>query len=190
MLFRSSSYSFKDFLSEIPKTWKHGSLFGGMIAIVAFIYSVTLPYYFSLGNIIGFGLAMLLFWVGIILALSLQWFLPIRSQLDDNFLKCLKKSFIVFFDNSLFSVFIFFYSIVLFALSLFLVMLVPGFTGVILAQNEAFRLRMYKYDWMEENPEMDPREARKSIPWEDLLLEDEETVGHRSFKSFIFPWKD
>lgn len=185
-----SSFSFRDFISEIGKVWKHGALFGALIAVVSFIFSITLPYYFSLGNIIGFALAMLLFWVGIILVLALQWFLPIRTQLEENFLKCIKKSFIIFFDNSLFSVFMLLYSTVLFVLSLFLVFLVPGFTGILLAHNEAFRLRMYKYDWLEKNPDMDPIEARKSVPWDELLLDDEETVGHRSFKSFIFPWRD
>ncbi|HKL86301.1 MAG TPA: hypothetical protein VJ861_08225 [Treponemataceae bacterium] len=184
------SFTFRDFISEIGKIWKHGALFGALIAVLAFVFSVTLPYYLSLGNMIGFALAMLLFWVGIILLLSLQWFLPIRSQLDDNFMKCIKKSFIIFFDNSLFSIFMLIYSLVLFVLSLFLVMLVPGFTGILLAHNEAFRLRMYKYDWMEKNTDLDPVKARKSIPWEELLEDDEDTVGHRSFKSFIFPWKD
>lgn len=184
------SFSFRDFITEMGKVWKHGALFGAMLAGIVFIFSVTLPYYFRLGNIIGLALAMLLFWVGIILVLSLQWFMPIRSQLEDNFFKCLKKSFIIFFDNSLFSVFMFLYSTVLFVLSLFLVLLVPGLTGILLAHNEAFRLRLYKYDWLEKNPDMDPIKARKAVPWDELLLEDEDTVGHRSFKSFIFPWRD
>ena len=49
---------------------------------------------------------------------------------------------------------------------------------------------MYKYDWLEKNPGLDAKTARKSIPWDDLLSDDEDIVGDRSLKSFIFPWKD
>ena len=193
MLARIASYrsfGWKDFLEAIRLTWKHGALFSLLAVGIALLFFVTTPYYFGIGNMVGFALGMLLFWLAIIILLSLQWFLPIRSQLDDNFVKCLKKSFIVFFDNPGFSLFMFFYSLVLLGLSLVCVMLLPGITGIMLAQNEAFRLRLYKYDWMEKHPELDARIARKSIPWEELIADDVETVGYRSFKSFIFPWKD
>ena len=84
----------------------------------------------------------------------------------------------------------FFHSLVLIAISVVLVLLMPGFAWVILSQNESFRLRMYKYDWLEKHPELEFKVARKSVPWGELIAEDYETVGHRSFKSFIFPWKD
>jgi len=184
------SFSFRDLFGAMKDTWKHGMLFALVVVLGCFVFSVTLPYYFGLGNPFGFALAVLMFWVAVVAVLSLQWFLPIRSQLDTNFVKCLKKSFIIFFDNPGFSLFMFVYSTILLVLSLVFVMLVPGIAGLILAHNEAFRLRLYKYDWLEKNPELDPRTARKSVPWDELLADDEETVGHRSFKSFIFPWKD
>ena len=83
----------------------------------------------------------------------------------------------------------FFYSAVVLLLSCVIVLIVPGFAGVILAQNDAFRLRMYKYDWIEKNPDLDFKTARKSVPWAELLAEDEEIVGPRTFRSFFFPWK-
>lgn len=184
------SFSFRDLFAAIKDTWKHGALFALLVAAACFVFSVTLPYYFGLGNPFGFALAVLMFWVAVIGVLSLQWFLSIRSQLDHNFVKCLKKSFIIFFDNPGFSLFMFVYSFILLLLSLVFVMLVPGISGIILAHNEALRLRLYKYDWLEKNPDLDPKTARKSVPWGELLAEDEETVGHRSFRSFIFPWKD
>jgi hypothetical protein len=107
-----------------------------------------------------------------------------------GFLKSFRKCFLIFFDNPGFSVFMFFNNAAMIVLSVFLVLLMPGFAWVILSQNEAFRLRLYKYDWLEKHPELDFRTARKSIPWGELISEDYETVGHRSFKSFFFPWKD
>jgi hypothetical protein len=193
MMARIADYksgSFRELLSAMQETWKHGALFALVVVVAVFVFSVTVPYYLGLGSVIGFALAILMFWVAVIVILSFQWLLPIRSQLDKNFLKCIKKSFIIFFDNPGFSIFMFFYSFVLLALSLLLVFLMPGVSGLILAQNEALRLRLYKYDWLEKHPELDIKTARKAIPWEEILAEDEETVGYRSFKSFIFPWKD
>ena len=62
--------------------------------------------------------------------------------------------------------------------------------GVLLAQNEAFRLLMHKYDWIEKHPELEYRVARKAVPWAELLANERETLGDRSLLHFIFPWKD
>lgn len=187
---RYKSFSIKDFIGSFKEVLKHGVLFGVLILGIGLTSFITLPYYFSIGNTVGFGITMLLFWILVIVALSLQWFFPIRSQLDTNFKKCIKKSFIIFFDNPGFSLFMGIYALILLIISVFAIFLVPGFTGINLAYNNAFRLRMYKYDWLEEQPEEDFKKVRKSIPWDELLAEDDDIVGHRSFRSFIFPWKD
>ncbi len=183
-------FSFKEYGRALKATWLHGALFAGLVAAGLLVVSVGLSYYLALGGPLGFGCAMLLFWVALLCVLSLQWFLPVRSQLETGFVKSLKKCFIIFFDNPGFSLFLFFYSLVQLALSLLVVMILPSFAGVALAQNEAFRLRMYKYDWLEKHPELDYATARRQIPWDELIADDYETVGNRSFKSFIFPWMD
>lgn len=184
------SFSLKDFVGAVRATWKHGILYGLFLTLIGFILATTFPYYLGFGNLFGFAIAAILFWTAIVVILSLQWFLPIRSQLETNFFKCIKKSFIIFFDNPGFSIFMFLYSFVLTALSTVMIFLIPGLTGILLAYNDAFKLRMYKYDWLEKHTDLDFKAARKSIPWSELLAEDDETVGHRSIKSFIFPWKD
>ena len=184
------AFKLKDFFLSVKTSWLPGILLSFVTGFGILVFSVTIPYYLHLGNVFGVVLALLMFWFAVICILSMQWFLPIRSQLEKNFWKCLKKSFIIFFDNPGFSIFMLFYSIVLLALSSLLVLFIPGIAGLILAQNEAFRLRMYKYDWIEKHPELDYAVARKSIPWEELIAEDRETVGQRSFLSFIFPWHD
>ena len=50
--------------------------------------------------------------------------------------------------------------------------------------------RLYKYDYLEEHPELTTKKERRHIPWEELIYEDRETLGPRKLKSFIFPWKD
>lgn len=184
------SFALKDVIAAFRRNIAHGILFALLIAGAIVVGAVAIPYYLKLGSILGFGLAVLMFWVAVAFVLSLQWFLPIHSQLEPKFGKALKKCMIIFFDNPGFSLFMFLYTLAVGALSMVLVFLLPGFAGLVLAHNEAFRLRMYKYDWLEKHPELDPIKARKAVPWGELLAEDEETVGTRSFRSFIFPWKD
>jgi hypothetical protein len=63
-------------------------------------------------------------------------------------------------------------------------MLLPGPGGLLLFLDEALRIRLLKYDWLEANP------GRKKIPWNTLLEDDREKTGSRSIKGLIFPWKD
>ena len=165
-------------------------LFALVLTLLVVLAVVAIPFYLRVGNLFGIFLAALVFWMLCLCVLALQWFMPLRSQLHGGFRKTLKKRFIIFFDNAGFSVFMFFYTLILAVLSVFLAFLVPGFAGIALAQNNAFRLRLYKYDWLEQHTDLTPKEARKHIPWGELIAEDRETLGPRSFKSFIFPWKD
>jgi hypothetical protein len=54
----------------------------------------------------------------------------------------------------------------------------------------ALRLRLYKYDYLEAHPEIKTAKERRIIPWDELIQEDKDALGPRSFKSFIFPWKE
>ena len=187
------SWTFRELVGAARETWMHGALFGLIVFLGLALCALVIPWYLGLGNGTGMVLAILMFWVAVVGVLSLQWFLPIRSQLETGFVKCLKKSFIIFLDNPGFSVFMLFYSLALGALSVVCVLLVPGAAGLTLAHNEAFRLRLRKYDWLETlnlTSAADIAAARKTVPWDELLAEDRETTGHRSLKSFIFPWKD
>ena len=92
----------------------------------------------------------------------------------------------MFFDNPGFSIFLFLHCAVTFVVSFFLAFLLPGFAGIALTQDVALRLRLYKYDWLEVNPEA----KRRDVPWEALLKEDQELVGKRTLKGMFFPWKE
>ena len=183
------SFTFMDLLKAVRGTWLHGLFYALLCGGIFLVFTITMPYYAKMGSLFGFVLAVMIFWIAVITVLAIQWFLPIRSQLEKNFLKAIKKCFIIFFDNPGFSLFMFFYTVIVLLLSCVMVLIVPGFAGTILAHNDAFRLRMYKYDWIEKNPALDFKTARKTIPWEELLAEDDEIVGKRTLRSFFFPWK-
>lgn len=182
--------SFKDYFLAFKNLslWKDGILFGLLTSAIVLLTILGIPFYLRQGGMLGVFLAALLFWLLLVCILSLQWFLPIRALMGNNFLKCLKKSFIIFFDNPGFSLCVFIYTLLLTALSVFMFFILPGFSGLLLAQTNALRLRLYKYDWYEQHPELSPQE-RKHIPWDELIAEDHDTLGPRSLKSFIFPWK-
>ena len=70
--------------------------------------------------------------------------------------------------------------------------LAPGMCGLIFARANAFRLILKKYDYIDdiqkEDSSVDVRKVK--IPWKQILEEDNEIVGKRTFKNFFMPWKE
>ncbi|HUW41935.1 MAG TPA: hypothetical protein VMV90_13085 [Rectinemataceae bacterium] len=163
-----------------------GLQLGAILSVLWLLVSIGLPFYLSHGGLAGALAAGVLFWFGLTALLSLQYYLPLRSRLGGGFVKNIRKSFVLFFDNPLFSVFLALYNAVSLALSGFLAFLIPGLAGIALALDEAVRLRLYKYDWLERNPGA----RRRAVPWDELVAEDSELVGKRTLKGMIFPWKE
>jgi hypothetical protein len=141
--------------------------------------------------LIGIFFAAIVFWTAAVGVLAFQFFFAIRSRLDSKLPKAIKKCFIFFFDNPGFCIFSFFHNLVLLGLSVILIFLFPGPAGILLYLDEALRLRLLKYDWIEENAATNPDAAkRRRIPWDALLIDERERTGTRSLRNFIFPWKD
>lgn len=179
-----------DYFGALSGVVKDGILFGILIGASVVLISIGVPFYFSQGTLLGIFLGSLMLWVAVFELLSLQWFLAIRSLMHNNFRKCLKKCMLIFFDNTGFSVFMAVHNLVLAVFSVLLIGLMPSFTGITLAQINALRLRLYKYDYLESHSDLKTKAERKFIPWNELIEKDKETLGPRTFKSFIFPWKD
>lgn len=177
---------FKDFFSGFRKTAVRSALFGLVSSILFGLFLLCLGYYGARGDILG-SLAMgLVFWGGLFAFVSLQWFNAIMVRLDGRFLKILRKCFLVAIDNLGFSVFFALWSLLLGALTVATAGFIPGAGGMQLASCDALRLRLRKYDWLEQNPGA----KRNKVPWKELMVEEDELVGPRSLRSMIFPWKD
>ncbi len=187
------SVPIRDVFLNFKNVWKNALSFGVVICFVLFTCFIGLPFYFQMytqnNGFIYLIFVALIFWILLITLFALQWFMPLQTQLGGGLKKNIKKCYILFFDNIGFTIFMGIYTLIIFIMSAFLAFLAPGITGVVLAHNNALRLRMYKYDWFEEHPELSPKEARKQIPWDELIANDKETIGPRDIKSFIFPWK-
>lgn len=193
--FNSPRYA--DFFKSIFTSFKDGILIGVFIGIVTSIGFVSIPFYLSMwkkpdgtnGSFIWFLFIILIFWFLVITFFALQWYMPIRVNMKNGFFKSIKKSYLLFLDNMGFSFVLAFLNFLNMLLTLVTFGLYPGMTGVIITNMNAFRMRMYKYDWLEVNPGLSIEE-RKNVPWDDLLVKDKKTLGPRPLKSFIFPWKE
>jgi len=89
-------------------------------------------------------------------------------------------------DNTGLAIFMVINNIIALVLSVFFAFMFPGPVGILLYLDEALRLRLLKYDYLEANPGVN----RRKIPWDALLIEERERTGTRTFRNFIFPWKD
>jgi hypothetical protein len=184
-----SSFGFGDFFHNLKLVWPSGLVMGAMIFALWFLITLIIPFYLEINSLFGLFLAAVVFWTTVVAVLSFQFFFAVRSRLDAKLTKVIKKSFIFFFDNPGFCLFSFIHNAVLLALSVLLAFLFPGPAGILLYLDEALRLRLLKYDWLEANPAEGPVKRRK-IPWDALLIEEREKTGTRTLKSFIVPWKD
>ena len=179
-------FGFADFFSNIKTGWPLGLIAGALVFLCYLLVTVVMRFYLSMNSLVGLLLAAVIFWTLVVAILSFQFFFTVRSRLDTKISKVIRKCFIFFFDNPGFCVFTFIHNLAMLVISLFLAFLFPGPAGILLFLDEGLRLRLLKYDWLEENPEAD----RKKIPWDALLIDERERTGTRSLKSFIFPWKD
>ncbi|GHU16281.1 hypothetical protein FACS1894163_05350 [Spirochaetia bacterium] len=188
------AFGFGDLPGCLKQGWPSGILVGIAVFVVYLLATMIIPFYLGIASLFGLLLAAVIFWTMAVCVISLQFFFAIRARLDTKLSKVFKKCFVFFFDNPGFCVFSFIHNLVLLALSGLLAFLFPGPAGILLYLDEALRLRLLKYDWLEENPPIAAEGASKpkrpQIPWDALLIDDRDRTGTRSFKSFIFPWKD
>jgi hypothetical protein len=183
-------FGFSDFLANLKEGWKTGLALGITGFVLFVIAKNSIPFYLQMHSIFGLFLAALIFWTIVTAICSLQFFFAIRARLDTKLVKIFKKSLLVFFDNPGFAIYSLLHTIVLLILSAALALLLPGPAGVLLFLDEALRLRLLKYDWLEANPDETDSKRRRKIPWDEILIDEREKTGTRSFRSFIFPWKD
>jgi hypothetical protein len=142
-----------------------------------------------MGGVLGAAGAGLVFWVLLFWLGSTQFFFPLLCQMGGGTLKNIKKGFIILLDNPGFSLFTMAGTIFITAVSIFTAFLIPGLSNALLFQHEAMKLRLLKYDYLEETRET-AGPGKIVIPWDTLLSEDRENVGPRTLKGMIFPWKD
>ena len=180
------SFGFGDFFKNVKSAWPAGLTMGFLVFVIFSMVAIVIPFYMSINSPLGLVLAAFVFWTMVFALLSFQFYFAVRARLGTNLLKVFRKCLIIFFDNTGLAVFSLLHNIIALILSALLAFLFPGPCGILLFLDEALRLRILKYDWLEANPDAN----RRKIPWDALLIDEREKTGTRSFKNFIFPWKD
>lgn len=183
-----------DYFKNIGWAFKETAGLGLVIACIVMSFIVGIPVYlyqyFHLGQMYGLILAGILFCFLVTMLLALQWFVALKVNFGFDFKKTFSKCFVILFDNFGFSVFMAFYSAVFFALSCLLLFFMPGLCGINLGYINALKLRLYKYDWLDQHKDLKNAKDRKNVPWDALLKEDKDILSKKSLKTMLMPWKD
>ncbi len=177
---------FQDFFTFLKESWPSSLLLALLVTGYLLIVRVAFQFYGGMKSLVGPLAVALLFWVTVAGVLAAQFYFPIQSRLDRKFRKIFRKSFLIFFDNPAFSIGLILCALIILVGSAFTALLLPGISSILLWWNIAFKLRLYKYDWLEQNPGAN----RRRIPWDALLVDDRERVGKRTLKGMIFPWRE
>jgi hypothetical protein len=180
------NFTFQDFFGNIKKAWPAGVAVFVFLFIIYIMFAVVIPFYASMASLFGLIIVALLIWVIVFAFLSFQFYFSVYSRLGMSIIKSFKKCMLISFDNTGMAIFLLIHNILALAVSVIFVFMFPGPVGVLLYLDEALRLRLLKYDYLEAHPEAD----RKKIPWDALLIDEREKTGNRSLRNFIFPWKD
>ena len=198
------SFGFSDFTRNLKRAWPAGLVMGLFIFLLFIILFIVMPFYLSIESVMGLILGAVVFWTTVFGLLSFQYYFAVCARLINHndsdglqmarnkplsgadLIKAFRKCMIILLDNSGFSFFLILHNTVVLIISFVLALMFPGPIGLLLYVDEALRLRLLKYDWLEANPDAN----RRKIPWDALLIEEREKTGTRTFKSFIFPWKD
>lgn len=174
------------YIKGIGRNIKHSLFFFFILICLFIIYSITIPFYNSEESLIGLLLSVVMIWVTVFFVMALPYYFPLMTTFpDDGPVKTMKKAFLVSFDNPLRSLFLLLHILFDGVVSVIAVGIVPGVSGIMLSGSVMTKLIMKKYDYLEENP----GKTKKDINWDELLKEEKDTVGVRTLKGMIFPWK-
>jgi len=157
------------------------SLFLGIFHVGCFlVLQISIPFYAAMHNFLGAFIIGILFWATVLWLLISQFYLPLLIQIGGSVRSTLRKSLLLFFDNSRFAIALLATGTGILLLSIFTAFLFPGIAGFLLLFQTGVRLRLYKYD----------HSQKESPDWNKLLREEKEKLQGRTIRNVLFPWKD
>ncbi|OHD14812.1 MAG: hypothetical protein A2Z96_07770, partial [Spirochaetes bacterium GWB1_48_6] len=153
---------FREFWAYLKKTAVQSLLFSLIVSLELFIIRVAIPFYAGLQSIIGIVAAAFILWIALFWSIACVYFFPVQSRLNTTLRKTVRKMLLIFFDNTVFSIGLALGAVVVLVLSGFTAFLLPGIATILVWLNAALKLRLYKYDYLEQHPEAN----RRKIPWD------------------------
>ena len=180
------SETWRPFMKGVGRNIRHSVVFFLCMMVLFLLFFLVIPFYLSFNNILGTVFGVMMVWLAIFLLLVLPYYFPLMNLLPgDGPFKTLKKCFIVAGDNLGYTILLLLHNILDIVLTVVTMGLLPGWCGLMLGGQDMMKLLMKKYDWIEENP----GKNRKEMDWSEILYDEKETLGPRSLKNMIFPWK-
>ena len=174
------------YVKGIKRNISHSLVFFLFLIFIVIMVTLTIPFYSALSGVMGLILTLIMFWVLLFFLLAIPYYFPLMTLLPgDGPFKTFRKAFLIVFDNPGPTLYLFLHIIIDTVLSVLTMGLVPGICGIMLSGQDMMKLLMKKYDWLEENP----NKTKKDLNWDELLQEEKDTIGPRSLKRMIFPWK-
>lgn len=190
---------FKDFFKHIKGCLKDGIIYGLVLYFVTIVAVVGTIYYLKpqvtgdQTSFVGLLAGFMFVWIALSVYAGLFWYPALRSLLHNKFGKSMKKCFVILFDNPGKCFVLGLYNVFLFLISVVLLGLAPGLAGIGLSRENSLYLLLKKYDYLSELDEAkEPLNSpkRRRIPWKEILADDFEATGTRTFKGFFMPWKE
>lgn len=183
---RHRSWSLSRLPQDLVRSIKSKLLLGLLWLIEGVSLLLIIPFYFSTGNLFGFALGVFFAWGMLFLGIALQFYLPLLHWQENTPLQALKKSFFIMFANPGPALGLFFGSLMIAVLSFFTLFMFLGPAALLLWQTNGTYYLLLRHQHIEAGEGA----VEKPFPWRQVLEEESETVGRRSLKNLIFPWKD
>jgi hypothetical protein len=177
-----------DFFRKLAASWKNSLAFGLLQGLGVGLLVNAGTFYLPLAGdgIFFYFVFFSAFWLFLMWLAASHYFFPLQSRYGGKLTRNVRKMFILFTDNFIFTAFgLTLVWLAALGLSFLTILLVPGLSSLLLLQNNALKLRVLKYDYLDAHPGAD----RRRIPWDTLLADERERIGKRSLRSIIFPWK-
>jgi len=178
--------SAKELVQYGKEALRYVPLMTGLSLMLLLVLFVVIPFYLATPGLFAAVSVAIVFWAMLFLGLAMLYYYPVAAQMRDRPLKVLKKSMILVLDNLGFSLFLLVHTGITLAISLLTAFMIPGISSILMSHQAAVKLRLYKYDYLEQNPEA----SKRDIPWEALLMDDRDKIGPRTLRGMIFPWKE
>jgi len=176
---------FREIFSHLERYFLPALITTVYVLSIMMVLTFVLPAYFSRGSLTGTALGTMLFWVWLPVFLSGFYFFPVVFQLQKSSAESIKICIFLLFDNFFFTIYMILMAVIILIISMPFFFLLPGFATASLWLNVCLRTLKYKYDYLESHSGSN----RAKIPWSDLIADDAQTIGPRSFKTLFFPWK-
>lgn len=174
------------FFSAIKDNIANIVLFYILAVLSFFCVTVLIPFYLNSMTFMGLFISFMEIWVLVVLFMAMQYYIPLCLTLKSKkpfFI--LKQCFILALDNKLFTLFVSIKTIFDFLLSALSFFFIPGLSFISLSHMDAVKLLHLRYRYMDEH-----HTEKKDVNLYEMLKEEEENIGDRTFRMMFRPWRD